>query len=84
MKKIILLAIALFGFKAGAQSLPKEATKAATSKSVPTTATKQAEATAKAEVKSANKSNSTLKKVNKTSKMWRKQLMKHQNIPTIK
>jgi hypothetical protein len=63
MKKIILLAIALFGFKAGAQSLPKEVTKP-----VPTTATKQAEAAGKAEVKSANKSNSTLKKVNKTAK----------------
>ncbi|WP_396156693.1 hypothetical protein [Flavobacterium sp.] len=63
MKKIILLAIALIGFNAGAQSLPKEVKKV-----VPAAATKQAEATGKAEVKSAKKSNSTLKKVNKTSK----------------
>jgi hypothetical protein len=63
MKKIFFLAIALFGFKAGAQSLPKEATK-----TVPTTVTKQAEAAGKTEATKAKKSNSTLKKVNKTSK----------------
>jgi hypothetical protein len=68
MKKLFLLAIALFGFKAAAQSLPKEATKTAASKSVSTTVTKEAEAAGKAEVKTAKKSNSTLKKVNKTSK----------------